>query len=672
MEDVDRFTAATEAASFNAYNNIQQEKVKKINQQLASYQEELLEAQKLAEMGSFDWDIKNGKSSLTPGARQIFGISQETDLPAFMEFIPAADKDKVKAAMDNAFTTDGLYECEYSYIKDNTEKRIWSRGLVTFEDKVPVSMKGTIMDITKEYKLLASLQNSETLHNQAQALTHIGNWSWSIADNAILWSDEMYRIYGLEPQSETITFDRFMSFVHPDDKTKRMEQIQQSLQTLIPADYLLRIINPDGAIKIIKGKGELVTNEAHQPQQLNGTCQDITKEFLLNKELQEKEQNFKQLIRNAPDAVIVINAESIITLWNPKSEEIFGWTAEEVVGNPLSEIIIPVRYREAHDNGMKRFLSSGESRILNQTLELSGCTKNEEEIHLALTISQTMQGGKIAFIAFLRDISKQKSIQLELQNKTTLLEYKNLELGRINEELESFNFAASHDLQEPLRKIRTYISRITDGSNALSPRILGDFEKIITSAKRMQDLIEDLLEFSHNTLKTDDTTPVDLNELIEDVKNSFMNIPDKKGVKINVGPLPVVQVVPFQFLQLFINLLSNAIKYKKENTVAEIDIRFAMISSTKLNFKGIFPAKNYLSISIADNGIGFEAEYAEKIFDLFTRLHNKNSYSGTGIGLATCKKIIHNHEGFINAESIVGKGSTFHIYLPETCLVRMK
>ncbi len=670
MEDVDRFTTASEAASFNAYNNIQREKINKINQELALQQQELLEAQRLSEMGSFFWDMKNGNSSYTPGALEIFGMTERTNLQTFMEHVHPSDREALKLALDKALTKDGVYECEYTYTKDNIEKRIWSRGIVQFEAGIPINMKGTIMDITKNYKLLERLRHSEALHNQAQALTHIGNWSWNIPDNKILWSDEMYRIYGLEPQSEEINFDRFMSLVHPDDRETRRNEIQQSLQTLNAADYFLQIVNPDGTTKMLKGKGEVITDVNRKPIQLNGSCQDVTKEYLLNIDLQEKEQNFKQLINNAPDAVIVINTNSEIILWNPKTTEIFGWTPDEVAGKPLSGIIIPLRYREAHEKGMKRFLTTGDSHILNKTLELSACNKSGEEFFISITISQTKQGGSPAFIAFLRDISVQKNTQLELQRKTTLLEYKNLELERINGELECFNFAASHDLQEPLRKIQTYSSRIIDtAKNILPPQVVGYFDKIMTSSARMQNLIEDLLSFSQNTLKSQDAELVDLNAMIEEVINSFIINVEEKKASIKVGPLPLVKVVAFQFMQLFINLLSNAIKYQPENVAPDIIITSVFVNSVDIPIRGIFPAKNYLQISIADNGIGFEQEYAEKIFDLFTRLHNRDKYFGTGIGLATCKKIIHNHQGFINAKSSLGKGATFFIYLPEDCLV---
>ena len=258
MEEVDRYIAENETATFNAYLQIQQEKLSATNAKLAQREQELLEAQELADMGSFLWDMDGGKSSFTSGVMRIFEMTKTNNLESFMENVHEDDRESLRTAIEKSFHNDGIYECEYRFVKNNKIKKIWSRGKVSFRDGKPVNMKGSIMDVTKKDALLQQLKESEELHNQAQAITHIGNWSWDIESNKIEWSDEMYRIYGLEPQSEQITFERFLSLVHPDDREKRLNEIQESLQTLQAADYLMRITNPDGNIKILRGKGQVV------------------------------------------------------------------------------------------------------------------------------------------------------------------------------------------------------------------------------------------------------------------------------------------------------------------------------------------------------------------------------------------------------------------------------
>lgn len=670
MEDVDIFVTATETAAFNAFNKVQQEHINKINEELKQYQQELLEAQNMADMGSFFWDLEGVNSVFTPGALKILGLTGPPDLSSFFEDVHPDDREKLKNAIDRALLENGLLECEYTYNRDGIVKRIWTKGTVNFADDKPISMRGTVRDITKEFQLLQSILASDQLHKQAQAITHLGNWSWDIKTNEVTWSDEMYRIYGLEPQSEKITLERFMELIHPEDREKRKLEIQESMDTLQAKDYYLRIVNPDGQVKMLKGRGEIITDKQNSPVRYNGTCQDVTTEFLLNKHLQEKENNFQQLISNAPDGVIVIDKESVITLWNPKTEEIFGWKSEEVIGKTLSATIIPPNAREGHEAGIRRYLQSGVPHILNKTLELVACKRNNEEFYISLTVSESTQGGEIAFVAFIRDISIQKNTQRELENKTRLLELKNEELKQINNELESFNYAASHDLQEPLRKMQVHTSRIMEWNNDLPPQVLSDIERIGRSSARMQQLLEALLEFSQNTQRSQNTEPVNIQLLIEEIKSNFITEIEEKDVSINIGELPVLQVVRFQFLQVFLNLFTNAIKYHQPGVPPVINIEYQPAHIKDVIINTHLPDQKFICISISDNGIGFQQEYADKIFDLFTRLHHRNEYSGTGIGLATCKKIIQNHNGIIKASSIAGKGSVFYIYLPEDCVVK--
>ena len=666
MEEVDRFTAASDIATFNAYLHIQQEKMNALNEQLQEQQGKLLEAQQLAEIGSFYWDMEGkGRSVLTPMVLSIFEIEDASNLESFIQDVHPEDRDRLRLAISQAIENDGIYECEYRYSRNNKNKRIWSRGLVLYENGKAVGMKGTVMDTTLKSQLIEKLQVSEELHNQAQALTHIGNWSWHIPSDEITWSDEMYRIYGLAPQSEKINFARFMSLIHPDNRESRMQEIQRSLNTGEAEDYILNIVTPAGEEKVLKGKGEIITDSSGKPLRFNGTCQDITKEYKLNKALEEKEEYLALLINNAPDAVIVIDEESIITLWNPKTESIFGWKAEEVLGRQLTDTIIPPRYREAHMRGIRNYIATGHGNVMNRTTELTALNKRNEELFISLTISETIQDGKRSFIAFLRDITQEKQIEIELRNKSLLLEQRNIQLEHSNQELESFNYAASHDLQEPLRKIRIFANRIREEEEDISAAIHSYVNKIVSSSERMQSLIDDLLKFSQTTSPGEAEERVDLSDLLTEAMNVLAHQIEETGARITYAALPAIKAVPFQFQQLFINLLNNAIKYRKPGVPPEIWVGSVITSSQELHSEQAVIPGNYLKLSFADNGIGFDPQFSSRLFDLFARLHNKEKYSGTGIGLAICKKIVQNHQGWLRAESDGYSGSTFHIYLPE-------
>ncbi|MDB5255362.1 MAG: hypothetical protein JWM14_57 [Chitinophagaceae bacterium] len=665
-EEIDRFSAANDAAIFGAFLEIKKEETHRIHNELQQKQEDLLEAQELTEMGSFLWDMKGGRSSYTPGVMQIFEMEEVSSLDSFMQYVHGEDRAVLKKAIDSALTNDGIYECEYRFVKNHKEKRIWSRGVVTFENESPVSMKGIVMDITHKYLMVEQLRQSEQLNKQAQAVTHIGNWIWEMSTGGIYWSDELYRIYGLEPQSEVMTFERWFDMIHPDDREKRLSEIKKSMSTLEVSDYTMRIMAADGNVKVLRGKGEVIADRSRKKMKLVGTCQDVTTEFNLNKELKEKEDYLKQLINNAPDAVIVVDRNSTISLWNPKTEEIFGWSAEEVMGKDLNEILIPPQNRDSYSKELHHFLQTGVSRVLNRTMEVKMLNKQNEEFDVALTISQSMQQGKILFIAFLRDITKQKQIKLELQKLNASLESKNSELERINKELESFNYVASHDLKEPLRKIQIFAHRILEkGSGEIPHATVDYFNKIITASSRMQLLIEDLLVFSQTTAGKDKFEQVDLNAVLSDVLNMLSTSIEEKKAVIASEVLPIVKTIPFQMQQLFLNLISNAIKYSHEGVSPYIRIVVHSVKGFLIHHPMAQQDTEYFEFKVEDNGIGFGEEYAEKIFELFQRLHNKDKYFGTGIGLAICKKILYNHNGFIVAQSEVSKGSTFYFYLPK-------
>ena len=541
MEELDRFLLSQESQSFKVLVEINTEHIRQVNENLSLVKQDLLELQELADMGSFVWNLVDGTSVFTQGVMKILGINEMLTTEQFMQNVHAEDLPKINAEMEKALGGSGIYECEYRYFVNGEEKNIWSRGIVNFEGEKAVSMKGTLSDVTTKQRLLKELQDSVRSNKQAQALTHIGNWSWDIGSESITWSDEMYRIYGLEPQSETITFDKFISFIHPDDRQKRIDEIHKALNTLTAEDYIIRIINPDGTQKVLSGKGEVISSYG-KAIKFVGTCQDITKEHNLGEEL------------------------------------------------------------------------------------------------------------------------RQKTSQLEILNLS--LAVKNADLERINKELESFNYVASHDLQEPLRKIQLFSNRILEtGREDLSGSTLDYFEKINSCSRRMRLLIDDLLKFSRTTMTDYVLEPVDLNEILLNAKASLSQSPENPGFKMEVSDLPVIKGIPFQLQQLFLNLIGNSIKYSRKDYLPELKISARTVSAEMFEVQedGF---KYYHEIKLEDNGIGFEPQNADKIFGLFQRLHDRDDYNGTGIGLAICKKIVDNHHGIIRAVGKPGEGSEFYVYFP--------
>jgi len=248
--------------------------------------------------------------------------------------------------------------------------------------------------------------------------------------------------------------------------------------------------------------------------------------------------------------------------------------------------------------------------------------------------------------------------------RTKELGQKNDELERMNKELQSFAYISSHDLQEPLRKIQTFSSRIIDKEyQNLSDGGKDYFNRMQESARRMQVLIDDLLAYSRTNTEDRNFEKTDLQKIIEEVKEDLVLELQQKNAIIEIGPMCDVHIIPFQFRQLMQNLITNSLKFSKADEHPYIKISCETVDGDAVN-NHKFIATKYCHITVKDNGIGFEPEYNEKIFEVFQRLHAKQQYKGTGIGLAIVKKIIENHNGIITAKGELNIGATFDIYIP--------
>lgn len=240
----------------------------------------------------------------------------------------------------------------------------------------------------------------------------------------------------------------------------------------------------------------------------------------------------------------------------------------------------------------------------------------------------------------------------------------NEELRLANKELANLNWISTHDLKEPLRKIQIFASRVLDREDPdLSVQVKDSVERMRFAAEKMQMLIEDILTYSKAGSMDKIFVPTDLNEVLRNVLSELQDNIDEKGATIQAEALPVLEIIPFQVHQLFINLISNAIKFVKPGERPAIGITAGTVHSTD-SLREKITSGEYYAIAFHDNGIGFEAEYESRIFDIFQRLHPAHKYPGTGIGLAICKKIMENHKGFIDAKSVFGEGSVFTIYFP--------
>ena len=255
--------------------------------------------------------------------------------------------------------------------------------------------------------------------------------------------------------------------------------------------------------------------------------------------------------------------------------------------------------------------------------------------------------------------------ELAFQNEEK--EKRAVELSIANKELLAFTYISSHDLQEPLRKIQTFVSIIVESEEKnLSDNGKYNFQRMQLAAGRMQQLIDDLLAFSRINTTDHKFEKTKLSLIIEEIEAELKDTMEEKHASIEVIGSYSVNVIAFQFRQLLYNLISNALKFSRTDVPSHIIIQTSIVKGNELKIERLSPGKTYCHIRIKDNGIGFEPYFSERIFEVFQKLHGKEIYAGTGIGLAIVKKIVENHNGIIIATGELNKGATFDIYFPST------
>ena len=369
---------------------------------------------------------------------------------------------------------------------------------------------------------------SKTSSDQAEILGNYSSWLWNLDTHKMTFSNNQYRLLGCEPQSFEASNEKFLEYVHPEDKNILEKIILQVIEEQHLKTVYFRIVRKDGEIRYLKSSGKLLL-DSYNNRNIIGNTSDITEERLAN----------------------------------------------------------------------------------------------------------------------------------------LAIEARNLELEQSNNELASFNHVASHDLQEPLRKIQTFISRFSEVDKAnLSETGKTYFIKIEEALTRMRSLIDDLLMFSRTNKSEKVFEKFDLNTTFENATQELSQVISDKKAVIESTVLPKLNIIPFQMQQLFVNLIGNSLKYSNPNTTPTISIQSEKILATDYPILIKPVSKHYYKISFTDNGLGFEQEYAEKIFLLFNRLHHSKAYKGTGIGLTICKKIAENHYGYISAEGRLNEGATFNLFLP--------
>jgi PAS domain S-box-containing protein len=372
--------------------------------------------------------------------------------------------------------------------------------------------------------------------------------------------------------------------------------------------------------------------------------------------LKTADQTYRLFIEKMTEGAVTLDEHGIILYSNSRFARMIDMPLSKVIGLSFSTFIessSKAYYDSLFQRGWKEDCK-GELKL--------GSEEKYTDVLLSFTTLELDEGVSLSII--LTDLTEQKETQKQLKLNNEKLEESNLALENSNHDLQQFASVASHDLQEPLRKIQIYSNFLLEKhSIEFTPPAKRYLDKIITSSERMRLLIQDILSFSRLSENDNSFELTDLNLLTNDLLKDFELMIEEKNAKVTVGELPTIEVNPGQMRQVFQNILSNALKFSRTEAAPEISVTGKRICDN--NYKSEAQADGpYACIHIKDNGIGFDEKYVENVFTLFKRLHTKDKYEGTGIGLAITKRIIEKHNGHILAHSTEGAGAEFIIVLP--------
>jgi len=393
---------------------------------------------------------------------------------------------------------------------------------------------------------------------------------------------------------------------------------------------------------------ELAVSETrlHDRLVFTGIVRDISGRKKAEADLNESRQRLHGIIASATDAIITVDSEQLITLFNSAAEKMFGCPAEAAIGSRLDRFI-PLRLRDAHRGHIARFGDTGVSAgAMGGQRALIALRSDGREFPVEATISQITVGGNRLFTAIIRDVTERHRAEEELALRAS-------ELVRSNTELERFAYIASHDLQEPMRSVSNFAQLLRRRYKGKLDSDADEFIDFITQGvERMKKLIEDLLAYSRVGSQGAALEPTRSGDVLGRVLEDMRARIESSGAIITHDAMPVVRADATQLGQVFQNLIANAVKFRGEGRTPKVHIS-AMKSGNECEF------------GVKDNGIGISPEYFERIFQIFQRLHTIEEYAGTGIGLAICKRIVERHGGRIWVESAPGAGSTFKFTIPQ-------
>lgn len=654
-------------------------------------EENLKFAMQAAQLGTWNLNPTDKTVRFNDRCMELFGYPEPADMQydSLAQLIYPEDRPRVAEAIEKALdpALRSVYDVRYRVIGKGDQPLRWLHctGQAYFDQSgTPYRFSGISREVTSEI----SNQEKVIWADQQAAMTIEGSGAGSflvtLATNEIIYSPTMARILtGSEKSS--IDRDAFVAGLHPEDTTIR-DLAYQRAATNGELRYEARFIWRDGSIHWVRVLGRYLYDSMGKAVSLSGIVMDITDRIESEQRLKVNEEHLRTLIQQAPVAtalfvgkemIIDIPNEAMLKLWG-KGDTVIGKPLREalpeLVGQPFLEILDTIyRTGEPHSeqNARGEIMIDGELQTFYYDYTYKPLKNSNGEVYaiLDMAVNVTEQVKSRLELEKSEERYRQLASELErrVQQRTDELHQANLELVSSNSNLQQFAYAASHDMQEPLRKIQSFGSRLQSTyAGQLDENGKHMLNRIQDASKRMSAMIDDLLAYSRLTTHDGEFGEVKLSDIVTSVLADLEISIQEQRTRIVVEDLPTVWGSTPQLRQLMQNLVSNAVKYRLPDQHSVITLSYRPVEETEKNtLPKLLTEHPYVRLEVSDNGIGFDEMYLDRIFQMFQRLHGRSEFSGSGIGLALCKKVVQNHHGYITAKSQPGKGATFIVYLPQ-------
>lgn len=654
-------------------------------------EENLRFAIQAAQLGTWNFNPADKRIRFNDRGLELYGFPPEEDMHygGLVKYIHPDDRARVNDSIERALDPVQRvpYDVRYRVIGATDRKLRWLHctGQAYFDAQgAPYRFSGISREITSE----VTSQEKIAWADQQAAMTIEGSGAGSfmvtLASNEIIYSPTMARIITGTEQVR-LTRDTLLSGLHPDDTAIR-EAAYQEARTNGELRYEARFIWKDGSVHWVRVLGRYLYDSVGKAVSLSGIVMDITDRIESEQRLKVNEEHLRTLIEQAPvatalyvgkDMIVDMPNEAMLKFWG-KGRSVIGkplrLALPELEGQPFLDILDHIyRTGEAHsEQGARADLvvdDKLQTFYYDYTYKPLKNAKNEVYAILNMAVDVTEQFISRQELEQSEERYRQLASELEqrVRERTDELHQANLELVNSNSNLQQFAYAASHDMQEPLRKIQSFSSRLQSTyAEKLDDNGKFMLNRIQDASKRMSAMIDDLLAYSRLTTRESEFKVVPLNEIVTSVLADLEISIQEQKTEIIVEELPNIWGNSHQLTQLMQNLISNAVKYRLPEHDSVIRIHYREVDDAEKNtLPKLLPDHRYIRLEVTDNGIGFDEMYLDRIFQMFQRLHGRSEFSGSGIGLALCKKVVQNHHGYITAKSQPGQGATFIVYLPQ-------